>query len=82
MLKITTFKGHTISALPLLSEDARWTPAYVVCHNGVLVQRGRPGSSHASHQAAEIAGVLYAIQHVQDRLATASGIELQTSPST
>jgi hypothetical protein len=81
MLKITTFKGHTISALPLLSEDARWTPAYVVCHNGVLVQRGRPGSSHASHQAAEIAGVLYGIQYVRERLLISTDRELETNPS-
>jgi hypothetical protein len=68
MLKVITFQEHTISAFSLLSGDRRWIACYTICNNGILVQNGRAPSSRPSPHAAEIAGMIHGIRHVQERL--------------
>jgi hypothetical protein len=74
MLKVITFQEHTISAFSLLLGDRRWVACYTICNNGTLVRNGRAASPQPSPHAAEIAGMLHGIRHVQERLGSRSGI--------
>lgn len=69
MLKIVTFRGHTISALSVVSGDRRWGATYIVCDNGTLVQNSREVFFRPSPHGAEIAAMIRGIKYVQTRVA-------------